>query len=471
METFITENFLLQNETGRRLYHDYAAELPILDYHCHLPPAEIAQNKPFENLTAIWLAGDHYKWRAMRFFGIPEKYITGDARDEEKFLQWARVTPYTLRNPLYHWTHMELDNPFGIRELLNEQNAGEIYARANQLLQQPEFSPRRLLEHFNVQVVGTTDDPLSDLHDHRCIAGDAFPVRVLPTFRPDKALNVSGGKAYTEYLQQLSLVAGINIKDTDTLIEALSSRVDYFDAQGARAADHGFAALPSRFEWNSGYEQSFQRVLSGKSDSDLSAWQENFQGYILQELCKMYHAKGWVQQFHLGAMRNNNSRMMQQLGPDTGFDSISDRPQAEKMAEFFDRLNATGQLAKTVIYNLHPAENEIFATMMGNFSEAGIKGKMQLGSAWWFLDQKEGIESQLNAFSNMGLISCFIGMITDSRSFLSYPRHDYFRRVLCNLLGKDVEEGLLPGDISWLGKVVRDICYFNAKEYFSFTLL
>ncbi len=470
MEFFINDNFLLRNETARRLYHDYAKGLPVIDYHCHLPPAQIAENACFENLTAIWLAGDHYKWRAMRAFGVPEKYITGNASDEEKFLQWAAVTPYTIRNPLYHWTHMELKDPFGIAELLNEKNAKKVYDRCNTLLQQPGYTPRGLLEHFKVQMVGTTDDPLSDLHYHCQLSKEKLPVKILPTFRPDKALNISGGKAFTDYLKQLSAVSGVEIKNTDTLLEALSKRVDHFHAHGGRASDHGFAALPSRFEWQPQYEEAFRKILAGAEAVDVSEWAENFRGYILLEMCKIYHAKGWIQQFHIGAIRNNNSRMAGLIGADAGFDSIGDELQAELMARFFDKLDSTDQLAKTIVYNLNPAENEVFAAMMGNFSSEGVKCKMQYGSAWWFLDQKEGIERQLNTLSNMGLISCFIGMITDSRSFLSYSRHDYFRRLLCNLFGKDVEEGLLPGDIPWLGKMVQDICYYNAKDYFSFTL-
>ncbi len=469
MNNFLNEDFLLQTESAKRLYHDYAKNLPIFDFHCHLSPQIIAEDQPFANLTDIWLRGDHYKWRAMRSFGIEERFITGDATDEEKFLQWGDMSPSTMRNPLFHWTQMELKNPFGVTKILNGKNASEIYGQCSELLQRPEFSPRGLIRHFGVEVVVTTDDPCDELEFHRRIAEDGFSVKVLPCFRPDKVFQLAGGQAFRDYMQRLSEVSKVNIHSLASLLEALSNRIDHFHASGARLSDHGFNNIPLFRKRPDNLDVVFRKVLGG-DDKDAEVWVEEYSGYVLYELCKMYHSKGWAQQFHIGALRNNNSRILGKLGPDTGFDSIGDWSHAHRMSRFFDSLDKTDQLAKTVIYNLNPADNEVFATMTGNFNDGSIRGKIQFGSGWWFLDQKDGIERQLNALSNMGLISCFIGMVTDSRSFLSYSRHEYFRRVLCNLLGKDINDGLLPNDIPWLGKIVQDICYYNSKNYFSFDL-
>ncbi len=467
MDYFLNEDFLLQTEPARRLYHDYAKNCHIIDYHCHLPPQAIAENQPFLNLTDIWLRGDHYKWRAMRVFGIDEKFVTGEATDKEKFEQWAAMVPHTMRNPLYHWTHMELKDPFGFTKHLSEQTASEAYHHCGELLQQQDFFPRGLLQHFNVEVVVTTDDPCDDLRFHTQLAADGFPVKMLPCFRPDKVLQLNGGEVFRAYIRQLAEVSGVSIHSLDTLLEALSARVDYFHACGARLSDHGLNNMPLYDRHPGELDIAFRRVLGGRDD-DAAEWGEAYAGYVLLELCKLYHAKGWAQQFHLGAIRNNNTRLLNKLGPDTGFDSIGDYPHAQTLSGFLDRLDSTDQLSRTILYNLNPADNELFATMTGNFNDGTIRGKMQYGSGWWFLDQKDGMEKQINALSNMGLLSCFVGMVTDSRSFLSYSRHEYFRRVLCNLLGNDISNGLLPNDIPWLGKIVQDVCYHNAATYFSF---
>jgi glucuronate isomerase len=462
--TFLTDDFLLHSEAARRLYHEYAKDLPVIDYHNHLPPQEIAGNKKFENLTSIWLKGDHYKWRAMRAFGIPERLITGDASDEEKFMQWAKVVPYTVKNPLFHWTQMELLNPFNIAEYLNKDTAKYIYSNCNELLQQDDFSTRSLLQRFNVQMLGTTDDPCDDLSDHQRIRNDGFSVKVLPSFRPDKVLNISDRGSFMQYLARLEAASAMAIHDLESLLEALQSRVNYFHDNGCRVADHGLVQMPA--ETDMGKDEINEFVKFIKEPGARFSRPEAFAGFILKELCKMYHAKNWVQQFHLGAIRNNNKRMLRVAGPDTGYDSIGDYTQAERLSAFLDALDNTDQLAKTILYNLNPADNELFASMAGNFNGSEIKGKVQYGAAWWFLDQKDGMEKQLNTLANMGLISGFIGMTTDSRSFLSYSRHEYFRRVLCNLLGREMENGELPNDLAWIGGIVQDICFNNARNYF-----
>jgi glucuronate isomerase len=464
---FLSEDFLLQTETARELYHSFAKGLPIIDYHCHLSQEQIARNENFRNMTQIWLAGDHYKWRAMRTLGIDERYITGNASDEEKFVKWAQAVPYTMRNPLYHWVHMELKNPFGVTDLLSGANALQVYAHCNELLQQPRFTPQGLLAHFNVEMAGTTDDPVDDLHFHKQLALSQAGTRVLPAFRPDKVLNLAGGDGFREYIKRLVEVSQVNINSLDTLLEALQQRVDYFHENGCRLSDHGLSQLPPRGKRSVNLDQALADVLSG-NDDNAALQQEGFSRFMLLELCKMYSRKGWVQQFHVGALRNTNSRMLQVNGPDTGYDSIGDFSQAASMADFFDDLEREGQLAKTIIYNLNPADNAAFAAMIGNFQQSGTKGKMQFGSAWWFLDQLDGMKAQMDTLSNMGLISCFIGMLTDSRSFLSYSRHEYFRRLLCNIFGNDMEQGMLPADMPWIGKMVQDICYYNAKSYFPF---
>ncbi|WP_353125746.1 glucuronate isomerase [Parapedobacter pyrenivorans] len=465
MAHFLHDDFLLQSQYAIKLYHDYAKELPIIDYHSHLPPDAIAADENFRNITHIWLAGDHYKWRAQRALGIPEKYITGDANDRDKFQKWAEAVPYTLRNPLHHWTHMELKNPFGINELLSPDNADAIFDSTLTQLQAPEFSPRGLLRHFGVEMVGTTDDPTDNLVHHQTIAQSGFDTKVWPTFRPDKVFQLSKGDDYRRYIEQLQASSGVAIVDLDTLLDALWNRLYYFHSHGCRIADHGLNHLPLAITSPVSLDEVFKQVLSG--DDRLAAeHEEAFTYLVLSELCKLYHDKGWVQQFHLGPLRNTNSRRLRELGADTGYDSIGDFHQAQRMQRFFNALEEEDRLAKTVVYNLNPADNAVFAAMMGNFQGEGVKGKMQFGSGWWFLDQLDGMTQQLNTLSNIGLISCFVGMLTDSRSFLSYSRHEYFRRLLCNLFADDINRGLLPDDIQWTGKLIQDICYYNAKEYF-----
>jgi glucuronate isomerase len=464
--SFLTEDFLLQNEYAKILYHNYAKNLPIIDYHNHLPPSEINQNRKFENLSKVWLAGDHYKWRAMRTLGISEKYITGDASDEEKFQKWGMTVPYTMRNPLYHWTHLELRRYFDIKENLHEGNAKEIYSFCNQKLGQDQFSTTGLLSQMNVEVVCTTDDPADSLLDHTGFHLKNQGLGMYPAFRPDKSFAVDNPKTYREYLEKLEQASKVKIDSFDSLLEALQNRVDFFHKRGCRLSDHGLEQL-YHFEGNEySIDTLFNHLMQGK---ELIPDEIHFFKYkVLNALSKMYHAKGWVQQFHLGALRNTNSRSLQVLGPDTGFDSIGDFDQAKALAGFLNELDTNDQLTKTVLYNLNPRDNEVFATMIGNFNDGSSKGKIQFGSGWWYMDQKEGMEKQLNTLSNMGLVSCFIGMLTDSRSFLSFPRHEYFRRILCNLFGTDVAKGELPWDEKWLGKLISDICYFNAKNYFDF---
>lgn len=466
MSDFITEDFLLQNDFAKTLYHTYAKELPIIDYHCHLPPDDIARDRQFGNITQVWLYGDHYKWRAMRTLGINERFITGNGTDEEKFGQWAHAVPYTMRNPLYHWTHLELKRYFGIKTLLSPETASSVYSQANQLLKTPEYSTRGLLKKMKVTMVGTTDDPIDTLEHHQAIRKDGFSTKVLPSFRPDKSFAVENPKAYVDYLNKLSASSGVTIKTFDHLLEALQKRVDFFHAQGGRLSDHGLEHMYYANSDAFNIESLFQKLLQQQS---LTIPEIHFFKYtVLLALGRMYHQKGWVQQFHIGALRNTNARMLSVLGPDTGFDSIGDFSQAQNLAKFLNELDKTDQLAKTILYNLNPADNEVMGTMIGNFNDGSSKGKVQFGSAWWFLDQKDGMEKQINALSNLGLLSCFIGMLTDSRSFLSFPRHEYFRRILCNLIGSDVEKGELPADEKWLGKIVADICYHNAEAYFNF---
>ncbi len=463
---FMDENFLLKGKFAQLLYHNYAKQLPIIDYHCHLSPKDIAEDRQFDNITQVWLAGDHYKWRGMRTLGVNEKYITGDASDKEKFLKWAEAVPYTMRNPLYHWTHLELQRYFGINELLTAENGEAIYEQATQLLQQPEYSTRGLLKKMNVEIVCTTDDPVDNLEHHVRAAQEGIEPKLFPAFRPDKAYAVEDAVSFLNYLEKLAGVTGIQIKHYSDLLQALQNRVDYFHEHGGRLSDHGLEQLYYFEENEMDIEQLFLRLSQGKALSQQEI--AYFKFLTLSHLCKMYHAKGWTQQFHVGALRNTNERMLRILGPDTGFDSIGDFSQARALAKFLNHLDSTDQLTKTILYNLNPSDNEVMATMVGNFNDGSIKGKVQFGSAWWLLDQKDGMEKQINALSNMGILSCFVGMLTDSRSFLSFPRHEYFRRILCNLIGEDVENGELPADEAWLGKMVSDICYYNAKEYFNF---
>jgi glucuronate isomerase len=465
--SFLSEDFLLKNKFSQQLYHEYAKGLPVIDYHNHLPPAEIATNRKFESISSIWLAGDHYKWRAMRTLGIEEHYITGQATDAEKFNKWAYTLPYTLRNPLFHWSALELKRYFGITDLLSPANSSKIYSTTSEILQEESFRTRGLLERMKVEVVGTTDDPTDDLSHHLAYRKEGLPLGMYPTFRPDKAFAIGQSQNYSSYLRALGTAAGIEIYSFDTLIEALYKRIDFFHSMGCRVADHGLERLCFSTDSQLSADRIFKNTLAGNPPT--AAEQEYFTFHILTLLSKKYHAKGWVQQFHLGALRNTNERMAKSLGADTGFDSIGDFDQAKSLASFFNELDKTDQLAKTVIYNLNPRDNEVFASMIGNFNDGSIKGKMQYGSGWWYLDQKDGMEKQLNALSNLGLLSCFIGMLTDSRSFLSFPRHEYFRRILCQLIGQEVEQGELPWDEQWLGKIIQDICYYNAKAYFNFS--
>jgi glucuronate isomerase len=465
--SFLSEDFLLKNKFSQQLYHEYAKGLPVIDYHNHLPPAEIATNRKFESISSIWLAGDHYKWRAMRTLGIEEQYITGKASDAEKFEKWAYTLPYTLRNPLFHWSALELKRYFGITDLLSPANSSKIYSTTSEILQEESFRTRGLLERMKVEVVGTTDDPTDDLSHHLAYRKEGLPMGMYPTFRPDKAFAIGQSQNYSSYLRALGTAAGIEINSFDSLIEVLYKRIDFFHSMGCRVADHGLERLCFSTDSQLSADRIFKNTLAGNPPT--AKEQEFFTLQVLTLLSKQYHAKGWVQQFHLGALRNTNERMAKSLGADTGFDSIGDFDQAKSLASFFNELDKTDQLAKTVIYNLNPRDNEVFASMIGNFNDGSIKGKMQYGSGWWYLDQKDGMEKQLNALSNLGLLSCFIGMLTDSRSFLSFPRHEYFRRILCQLIGQEVEQGELPWDEQWLGKIIQDICYYNAKAYFNFS--
>ncbi len=466
MKPFLNENFLLDTRTAQRLYYEHAARMPIIDYHCHLPPDEIAADKNFENLTQAWLYGDHYKWRAMRTNGVEEKYCTGNASDWEKFEKWAETVPYTMRNPLFHWTHLELKNPFKIRKLLSPDTAREIYDRCSAMLNEKEYSVRGILQKMNVELLCTTDDPVDSLEHHKKIKTDRFSTRVLPAWRPDKAMAVENPNAFNKYLEQLEQAAEMAINGFNDLIFALQKRHDYFHENGCRLSDHGLENFFAEDYTQTEIERIFSKIRGGKKIERQEKLK--FKSAMLVYFAEMDNEKGWTQQFHIGAMRNNNTRMFKKLGPDTGFDSIGDFEIGKPMSKFLDRLDKENKLTKTILYNLNPRDNELFATMTGNFNDGSIPGKMQFGSGWWFLDQKDGIEKQLTALSNLGLISRFVGMLTDSRSFLSYPRHEYFRRILCNLIGNDVENGLLPADMDWLGDMVENICYYNAKNYFKF---
>ena len=464
MKAFLDENFLLTNATAQRLYHEYAEGMPIIDYHCHLPPDQIAADRQFENITQAWLYGDHYKWRAMRTNGVDESYITGNKSDREKFKKWGATVPYTLRNPLFHWTHLELQRYFGIKTLLNENSAIGIYHSCNEKLNSPAYSVKNLLRSMNVSMVCTTDDPADDLRHHQQLKADGFEIPVLPAFRPDAAMNIDDPAIFNNYLSKLEKAANRSIGSYNDYIDALKSRHDYFAANGCKVSDHGLEKIYAEDYTEQEVTRIFDRVRSGNAPARDEI--HRFKSAMLIAFARWDHEKNWVQQYHLGALRNNNTRMIHTLGPDTGWDSIGDFGQANALAKFLNVLDSNNQLAKTIIYNLNPADNEIMASMIGNFNDGSIAGKIQWGSAWWFLDQKDGMTRQLNALSNMGLLSRFIGMLTDSRSFLSYPRHEYFRRILCNLFGEEIENGELPNDIEWTGKIIRDICYYNAEKYF-----
>ena len=465
MKTFLDEDFLLHTRTGRRLYHEYASVLPIIDYHCHLPPRQIAENIQFENLTQAWLAGDHYKWRAMRANGVSEIYCTGNASDWEKFEQWAATAPMTLRNPLYHWTHLELQRYFDVYELLNPASAGKIYQECSSRLQTGAYSVRSLLRRMNVCLVCTTDDPVDQLLFHRQLKDEGFEIPVLPAFRPDAAMQTDEPAAFSRYVEALEKVSGKSIYSYADYLDALKQRHDYFGANGCSVSDHGLENLYAEDFTETEIKSIFNKLRQGRLIGETE--KNKFKSALLLAFAEWDWEKGWVQQYHLGALRSNNSRMLSEIGPDTGWDSIGDFPQAMPLRKFLDKLDRSNKLTRTILYNLNPADNELMATMAGNFNDGSVPGKIQWGSAWWFLDQKEGMTRQLNTLSNMGLLSRFIGMLTDSRSFLSFPRHEYFRRLLCNLLGEEIEQGELPNDLDLVGKLVSDICYNNAKNYFN----
>jgi glucuronate isomerase len=464
MNNFITDNFILETKSAQGLFHDHAERLPIIDYHCHLSPQDIASDRQFNSITEAWLEGDHYKWRAMRTNGVDESYITGKKDDFQKFLKWAETVPQTLRNPLYHWTHLELKRYFGVDTLLNPQTAQGIYNDTSAKLQSSEYSVRNLMLKMNVEAVCTTDDPIDTLEHHKKIAADGFKVKVLPTWRPDKAMAVDDPGTFNEYIGKLEVASNREIHTFENLIEALRLRHDYFHENGCRLSDHGLETFFAEAYSDNEIKAIFKKVRAGSTLAAADILK--FKSAMLYHFAILDQEKNWVQQFHIGAMRNNNSRMMRILGPDTGFDSISDIPVAQSMSKFMNRLDSDNRLAKTILYNLNPSDNEVYATMLGNFQGGGIPGKIQWGSAWWFLDQKTGMEKHIDALSALGLLSRFVGMLTDSRSLLSYPRHEYFRRILCNILGNDMEKGEIPADFELVGKMVENISYHNAVNYF-----
>ena len=465
MKKFLDKDFLLENDTARRLYHQVAAPLPIIDYHCHIDPAQIAGDVRFDNLTQVWLAGDHYKWRAMRANGIEERYCTGDASDEEKFLKWAETVPDTLRNPLYHWTHLELQRYFNIHDLLNPESALKIYKQAGEMLQSEQYSVRKLIRMMNVEAICTTDDPVDSLEHHRKIREDGFETKVLPAWRPDRAMNVEDPVIYNLYLEQLEKAADCSISSYMDLLTALNDRHEFFHEMGCRISDHGLESFLARDFDHQEIEKIFLKVRSGRhlNPQEVAA----FKSSMLVELAVMDHDRDWTQQFHVGALRNNNSRQLYEVGTDSGFDSIGDFKMAKAMSGFLDKLDMQDRLAKTIVYNLNPVDNALMVTMVNNFNDGRTPGKMQFGSGWWYMDQKYGMIDQLNTLSSLGLLSRFVGMLTDSRSFLSYPRHEYFRRILCNLVGTDVEQGEIPDDPLLADKLIKNVCYCNAKEYFA----
>lgn len=466
MKNFMDEDFLLQTATAQKLYHEYAAKMPIFDYHCHINPKDIADDRRFNTITEIWLAGDHYKWRGMRTNGVEEKYCTGDASDWEKFEKWAETVPNTLRNPLYHWTHLELKRFFGIDEVLSPKNARAIYDACNAKLQTPEYSCRNIIRMANVHTICTTDDPVDSLEFHQKIKADGFEVNVLPAWRPDKAMMVEQPITYNQYVNQLAAVCKMEIKTFDDLMIALNKRHLFFHENGCRLSDHGLDTAYAEEYTADEIDAMFLKVRVGYRLTSREI--QKFKSCMLYEFGRMDHMRGWTQQFHIGALRNNNTRLFNLIGPDTGFDSIGDKLVAEPLSKLLNRLDMENKLCKTILYNLNPRDNELYATMIGNFQDGSVPGKIQYGSGWWFLDQKDGIEKQLNTLSNLGLLSRFVGMLTDSRSFLSYTRHEYFRRILCNMLGHDVENGEIPYDMELLGQMVENISFNNAKQYFNF---
>lgn len=463
---FLGEDFLLETETARRLYHEHAAKMPIFDYHCHIPPAELAENKRFENLTKIWLAGDHYKWRAMRANGIPERRITGDADDRDKFHAWAETVPYTIGNPLYHWTHLELEKPFGVKgKLLDRTTADEIYDRCNTLLETESYRVRGILKYFRVKAVCTTDDPADDLAPHAAMRkDDSFETRVFPAFRPDKAHKIENPESFNAWHARLEKAVGSSIPDYDAFLQAVKERHDYFHAAGSRLSDHGIDFPVAEEYTHADLAGIYKKVRSGKVPDESEVMK--FRSAMLFELGKMDAKSGWTMQLHIGAIRNVNTKMYKALGPDTGFDSSGDFAIASALGRFLDRLAASDALPKMILYSVNPNDNEVLASMIGNFQDGSVPGKMQFGSAWWFNDQKDGMLQQMTTLAYHGLLSRFVGMLTDSRSFLSYPRHEYFRRILCNLIGRWVEDGEAPNDVGLLGTMVENISYNNALSYF-----
>ena len=468
MKNFMDENFLLQTETAQKLYHDHAAKMPIIDYHCHLVPKMVADDHQFRSITEIWLGGDHYKWRAMRTNGIDEKFCTGaETSDWEKFEKWAETVPYTMRNPLYHWTHLELKTAFGINKILSPKTAREIFDECNEKLATPEYSARGMMRRYKVEAVCTTDDPVDSLEYHIQTSKSGFETKMLPTWRPDKAMAVECPKNFRAYVEQLAAVSDIAISNFDDMISALRKRQDFFAKQGCKLSDHGIEEFYAEDYTDIEIKAIFNKVYGGTTLSNEEVLK--FKSAMMVIFAEMDWEKGWTQQFHYGAIRNNNTRLFKLLGPDTGFDSIGAFNTAKAMSKFLDRLAVQDKLTKTIIYNLNPADNEIIATMIGNFQDGKIAGKIQFGSGWWFLDQKDGMEKQMNSLSVLGLLSRFVGMLTDSRSFMSYPRHEYFRRTLCNLLGRDVENGELPKEeLEFIGQMVENISYNNAKNFFRF---
>lgn len=466
MKPFIHKDFILETETAKRIYHQFAAELPIIDFHCHLNPAEIANDRQFDNLGQVWLEGDHYKWRAMRINGINEKYCAGSASEKEKFLKWAATVPYTVGNPLYHWTHLELARYFNIPELLSPTTAEAIFNQTKDMLQSPEFSTRNLMRKMKVEMAGTTDDPADSLEYHQQLQEEGFEIKVLPTFRADQVLKTDDPENFIAYIEKLGEAADVTIGSFSDLVKALDQRHAFFHELGGRLSDSG----PDRFYYATYTDTEvaaiFIKLLEGKA-LDLNET-EKYKTAVMAELARMNHKRGWTQQFHVGALRNNNTRKFNALGPDTGFDSIGNPQDGVKMSRFLDLLNSTDQLAQTILYNLNPSDNEMMLTMCGNFNDGSAVGKVQYGAAWWFLDQKTGMEKHLKDLSVLGLLSHFVGMVTDSRSFLSYPRHEYFRRIACNYIGKEVEKGFIPDDESLLKRLVEGISYSNAKSYFKF---
>lgn len=466
MKKFMEENFLLHTKTAQDLYHNHAAKMPIFDYHCHINPKQIADDVRFENITQIWLYGDHYKWRAMRTNGVDEKYCTGDATDWEKFEKWAETVPNTLRNPLFHWTHLELKKFFGIEKILSPETAREIWDLCNEKLNSPGYSVRGIIRMANVHTICTTDDPVDSLEYHRQIKESGFEVQVLPAWRPDKAMAVENVTTFNQYIDLLADVAGMNISTFDDLLSALDKRHAFFHENGCRLSDHGLETAIAEDYTKAEIETIFRKIRGGKELAFSEILQ--FKSAMLYEFGVMDHSRGWAQQFHIGALRNNNTRLFRKLGADVGFDSIGDFEIARPLSRLLDKLDIENKLAKTILYNLNPRDNELIGTMIGNFQDGSVPGKMQFGSGWWFLDQKDGMEKQMNALSNLGLLSRFVGMLTDSRSFLSYTRHEYFRRTLCNLLGNDVENGEIPNDMKLLGQMVENISFNNANNYFNF---